>query len=279
MLVPLDGSDLSESMIPLGVSLARRWNAEVLLVRACDPALASAPELPATVKSRLQQRSLAAAEEYLGHIRPQFGELAVSQQCPLDRARDIIPTLALTEQCDLILMASHGRKGPERWIMGSVAEAVLRRSHTPVLIAHPPAPAVAEFHNVLIPVDGSPVSLEAVQKVTPYLSRDARVTLMQCSGINPQELDIEGDSLVTQHYLDQMAVRLRELKTPGFQAEISVTHGQPVEQILEWASQNQPDLIVMSTRGRTDQPYTWLGSVTERVLRSAPCPVLACPKS
>lgn len=283
VLLALDGTPLSESLIPFTTQLARRWQAELLLVRACDPALAVAPDLPPTISEKLQLRSKAAAHEYLEGLVGRLEGLQVSYRVPLGRPRDAIASLAAEQQCDLIVMATHGRTGADRWLIGSVTEGVLRRSHTPILMLHPPPAEVAEFRHILVPLDGSESSQRVLQQLAPFLGSDTRVSFLQSSGLDPQLLGVGEDSEALQHYLDQMAVRLRELHLEGVEPAVVVCHGDPVAAILDFARENHCDLIAMATQGRTGRPDSsatrWLGSVTEKVARSAPCPVLACPKS
>jgi len=281
ILLSLDGTPMAESVIPLTQDLARRWQAEVLLVRACDPARSMAPELPLSLREKLQQSSMAVAQEYLASQQRRFEELSTQILVPAGRPQEAIPRLAQEQDCGLIVLASHGRKGPERWLIGSVAEGILRRSHRPVLIVKPPAAQAASFQHILLPLDGSEASQRALQFMTPFLSEATRVTLLQCSGISLDSLGEEMGAEVTQHFLDQMAVALREVKIPGVQPDIVVCHGEPVEVIVQWALDHRCDLIAMSTQGRTGRPdsdaHRWLGSVTERVARTAHCAVLACP--
>lgn len=277
ILVALDGSRLAESMLPWAVFWARQTNAQVVLVRVCDPGSAVAPDLPEPLKTKMQQLSLATAREYLGSVAAAFEGLPVECHHPPGRARHEIPELARRLNCQLIFVASHGRTGPDRWILGSVAEGVLRRSTCPVLLLRPPLNTAACFQNVLVPVDGSPESLAALENLAPFLASEARVTLFQSSGLCPIEMGVEEDSEVLQHYLDQIATQLRQWTLPHHELEVVVTHGDPVECILTRAREQGCDLIAMSTLGRSGDPSLWLGSVTEKVARAAPCPVLACP--
>jgi nucleotide-binding universal stress UspA family protein len=277
ILLPLDGTPLSESTLPFAQALAQRWQSELLLVRCCDPGIAVAPELPERIKTQMRQRSVAAAGEYLAHWASALAGLPVACHHPEGRAREEIPRLAEREQCDLIVMAFHAHRVPERWLLGSVAEGVLRRSPCPVLLLHPPAQQAGQFDNVLIPLDGSSPSLRAVQHISPYLAPGARVTLLQCSGLNAQEFGLDEEVEVLQHYLDQMAAQLRLVQGDGWEPEVVVSHGEPAPTILAWANEHGCDLIAMSTQGCSGEGGRWLGSVTEKVARSSPCPVLAFP--
>lgn len=277
ILVALDGSSLSESLLPWAVFLARQTDAEVVLVRVCDPGSAVAPELPRQLKTKMQQLALATAQEYLSAVTPAFEGLRVECHHPLGRARQEIPELARRLDCQLILIASHGRTVPDRWILGSVAEGVLRRSQAPVLLMHPPLGPPARFRNVLVPVDGSAESLAVLEHLPPFLGAEARVTLFQTSGLCPSELGLDEDAEVLQHYLDQIATQLRLWRLSNHELEVVVTHGVPSQAILDRAREKECDLIAMSTLGRSGDPGLWLGSVTEKVARAACCPVLACP--
>ncbi|HYB74474.1 MAG TPA: universal stress protein [Candidatus Sulfotelmatobacter sp.] len=131
ILVPLDGSALAEAVLPQAMELARLHGAEVVLLRvesAPDYAVAQAAE---------------EAQHYLGDVAASLREarVRVSTMVVLsgDTAGEILVQAELTA-ADLILMSTHGRSGVGRWMLGSVAEKVLRAAVTPVLLVRVPSP-------------------------------------------------------------------------------------------------------------------------------------------
>jgi nucleotide-binding universal stress UspA family protein len=279
ILLPLDGSELSELVLPWVAELARRHQAEVVLVRATEHFGTLAPGLPADLGLQLQEQAQKKSLNYLEAMQGQLTDLPVSIECPLGPARDEIGHTAVRRQCDLIVMASRGREGPARWLLGSVAEAVLRQSPCPVLLLRPPLSQAAVFQNILVPVDGSEASLRVLQKLHSYLAPGGKVTLLQSSDLSlyPYVFDVRSEAV--DHYLDQIEKELREIKVEGLNLDVVVLDGDPVDAILTWSMENECDLIAMSTHGRSGFRRFWLGSVTEKVARHSHCPVLAFPGS
>ena len=274
ILLPLDGSKFSESAIPVARSLAERWQAELILVRVADPFVGVGT--PAMAVALVEQEK-AAAGPYLEEIQLQFPLLQVRGLRPLGVAREAITKVAAEEQCDVIVMASHGRSGLMRWLLGSVAEGVLRHAPCPVLMLRPDL-SIPEggFKNVLLPVDGSDLSSAVVAKLEPYLADDAKITVVRASELGDNEHSVLFDAQARATYLATLEEEIRQVTIPGRNLSYQVLDGQAAHALLELATETQSDLIAMATHGRTGFRRTVLGSVTERVVRHATCAVLAC---
>ncbi|MBI5877663.1 MAG: universal stress protein [Chloroflexi bacterium] len=139
ILVPLDGSELSEAVLAHVRTIARCMNAEVLLVRVpvvlpydyniIDPELISS--LEANAKSEIQaylEKQVALLQAEGINARMFVGEGLVA---------DTLLQLADSERCDLICMSTHGRSGFARLLMGSVADKVVHGAKIPVLLIRP----------------------------------------------------------------------------------------------------------------------------------------------
>lgn len=150
ILVPLDGSELAESVLPHVEALAKRLGAEVLLVRAANlPAsvLAEGEPLGAPLPTDLFEEALQAevddAKEGLTRVadRLKAAGLTVTWEVLEGEAARAILESAHKHGCDLIAMATHGRSALPRLVLGSVADRVLHDSHLPVLLVRPPVEA------------------------------------------------------------------------------------------------------------------------------------------
>lgn len=261
----------------LGPSLWRGAGTPSSFWPECDPSGSVAPDLPKRLQQKMLDFSRTAAVEYLAKVRQSLTEVSVECLTAVGRPRQEIARLAAEHRCELIVMISHARKGAERWLLGSVAEGVLRRTPCPMLLLRAQDDQPAPFSRILVPVDGSPHSLSVLDHLKPFLESDTQVQLYQSSGFAPQDLSLSEESEALQHCLDQMATHLREIKLEQGLVEVAVEHGEPAEAIVRWAETHPCQLIAMSTLGRSGDPSLWLGSVTEKVARSAPCAVLACP--
>lgn len=141
ILVPLDGSSLSERALPVACVLARKFESQIILLRVLDIPTPTAPtshleEMMGWVREA-RQCALQEAQSYLETIQCELHEEGFGTRILLrDRspAEDILD-VACAEDIDLIVMSSHGKGGGlARWTFGSVAERVARHSLCPVLL-------------------------------------------------------------------------------------------------------------------------------------------------
>jgi nucleotide-binding universal stress UspA family protein len=141
ILVPLDGSSLSERALSVARALARKFESQIILLHVLDIPTPTAPtsHLEETIGWVREARHyvLQEAQSYLETIQRELYEAGFETQVLLrDRspAEDILD-VAIAKDIDLIVMSSHGKGGGlTRWAFGSVAERVARHSHCPVLL-------------------------------------------------------------------------------------------------------------------------------------------------
>jgi nucleotide-binding universal stress UspA family protein len=269
---PTDFSPASERAFAhaLAIALLRRARLIILHVGAVDDR-PDWREFPA-VRRTLERWGLLERGSPREAVFEQFGVKAAKLIIPGSfTARAVVDYLEETP-ADLLVVATEGRDGPTRWLHGSVAEAMARRSKTMTLFV--PADAERSFvsladgtlslNNVLIPVDHTPDASAAVE----FARRAA---------------DIGGDGQATISLLHVGA----ENDMPRVKAEDGARwvfarihrEGEPVAEILAAAELVGADLIVMPTAGRAGVFEVLRGSTTERVLRQARCPLLAVPAS
>ncbi len=146
ILVPLDGSDLAEAILPQVGDLARAHGAELLLLR-----VALAHAVPGTDPTEGQARAVQEAEQYLAALASDLkGKgLRVSSVVRYGQAANEILAHADAHNVDLIAMSTHGRTGVGRWVLGSVAEKVLRAAKTPLLLVRAPGASPEERERAL----------------------------------------------------------------------------------------------------------------------------------
>ena len=143
ILVPLDGSPLAELALPDAFSLAKLNEAEMTLLQVVPPAdhvIGANTAYPVYLDQQWENQKVVALE-YLDHIRqrPICQGLSIKLAVELGTAGETIIDYAHKQPVDLIVMATHGRTGLQRWVYGSVADKVLRGADVPVLLvrAHP----------------------------------------------------------------------------------------------------------------------------------------------
>lgn len=295
ILVPLDGSRLAERALQPALSLAKDCLGEVFLLRVPEAKTMFEPEQSGLFDYGLLwpqqalERSSRESREYLQAICRKTSEPAVRLRILLsegDPASVIVDTAAL-EGIDLIVMSSHGYSGIARWVMGSVAERVVRAARCPVLIVRSEEP----IRNVLITLDGSELSERALEPGIELAARlDCPVTLFR-SVTDPaldegmaRQLDLLERGLgerLLQHpyravesYLERLA---RAQRQAGLDPKTVVASGPAASGILDHAARYSVDLIVMATHGRSGVNRWVHGSVTEKVLRASGCSMLIVP--
>jgi nucleotide-binding universal stress UspA family protein len=135
-LVPLDGSALAEQALPHAVAQARRFQAELILLRVVEP-FAHARGMSISDMERMRKQAHTWAREYLeGLIAGLQGNGLLVQVVTIDgRPHTGIAEFAESNQVDLIVMSTRGQSGLSRWLLGSVADRVVRGATVPVLLA------------------------------------------------------------------------------------------------------------------------------------------------
>jgi nucleotide-binding universal stress UspA family protein len=137
VLVPLDGSELAECVLPHVKAIATGCGIEqVVLLRVVEP-LPTGTALG--VEKVVQKTGVKAAEDYLATIQAKLNKegLVVKTQVLTGRPAETISEFAQSERVDLIAIATHGHSGISRWIFGSVADRLVRSSLVPILLIRP----------------------------------------------------------------------------------------------------------------------------------------------
>ncbi len=198
--------------------------------------------------------------------------------------------MADVEGVNLIAMSTHGRAGLPRWLIGSVASRVLSATDKPVFLVHPSEHSrdrTITLRRILVPLDGSRLA-ELSLGVAGALARARDAALILVRAVEPQAV-IGADAAMTDPsapmpssvqtvegepaglYMQDIA---EAMKNTNHVEQTLVIHGAPADVILDSAEVNDVDLIVMSTHGRSGVSRWVYGSVAEKVLHSAPCPLL-----
>ncbi len=138
ILIPLDGSRLSEEPLHFGLDLVTGSHHDITLLKCLDPRDWILPENPTS--TWMEKRERVATEEAQAYLESRAGTLKsaghqISYRTPV--GQPVVEILRESDQVDLILMCSQGRSGLRRFFVGSVAEEVLRKSLCPVLLVPP----------------------------------------------------------------------------------------------------------------------------------------------
>ncbi|MFB6099430.1 MAG: universal stress protein [Salinibacter sp.] len=298
LLVPTDFSSHADAALDHAVSLAHQFDATLHLLHVVNDPRAGWYGLgDAEVRiDRLKEKAEAAARDRLHELAHDSEavevETAVSQRLNLDVA-DAIREYMEEHVIDLVVMGTHGRQGLGRLVLGSVANTLIRRSACPVMTVREPADAEGDlpdvdYEHLLAPIDFSDHSRNALclskaiagrYEATQHLLFIAEKRVLPTfsdtgiPGVGVVEMDPE--------IVANAEAALEELNAnvggPEVKSEYHVEEGDVAQDIIDFAETEEVDLIVMATRGLTGIDRFVLGSNTERVVRSAPCPVVTVP--
>jgi nucleotide-binding universal stress UspA family protein len=285
ILAPTDFSPNSQEAIRIAIQIARDRGAELVVAHAWYlPALAFGAEPVAFPSDLVQQMSDDAKRGLDEAVRDakQAGAKVVTGEMltgvpPWGRIVDLAESDPAVE---LIVVGTHGRTGLKRVLLGSVASQVVRHAPCSVLVVRPdgePKP----FTDVLVPIDfstGSQIAVDqAAELVRPGGSGITLLHVVEAPVRQAGEAyefqflrDLDKRAAVS---LDNFAAKLRERTDVPVSTRIRI--GYAGAQILTLLDDDPTfDLVVMGSHGRTGLKRVFLGSVAEKVVRHAPCPVL-----
>jgi nucleotide-binding universal stress UspA family protein len=291
IIVPIDGSQLSERVIPLAQALASATQGDLTLTQVVIPPwLASTPKDLPELPSLMEQ----AATYHLENLARPLTAGAVATL--VLRGNPVDELLALSQQHAgaLLVMSTHGRGGLGRLLTGSVADKIMRGAAVPVVLVRDGATVPTQLERMLVTLDGSELAEEALpvavelalatgatlrlaRVVTPFLQSYVAVApeSVYLNDAEIAELDEQAMSEAGA-YLQRTATLLRE---QGVSVDVVVRYGTTRDELLLTAEQHDTDLLVAATHGRGGFRRWALGSVTTEMVQRAPCPVLVVPCS
>jgi nucleotide-binding universal stress UspA family protein len=188
-----------------------------------------------------------------------------------------IVQVAEEEDCDLIVMGRRGKGKVERGLMGSVTARVIGHTNKDVLVI--PENGTLSWENILLATDGSTCCDNALARALEIAQeRGAKLNVVTVVYTN-DEFYAVGQDVVKELYqeADKVLDKVRKWAGDlGVQAELFVRDGEPHQAITDMATEISASLIVMGSHGRKGLTRLLMGSVTERVIGYAECPVLVC---
>ncbi len=272
ILVPVDGSEVSGRILEVAEGFMGAGS-QVVLLRVTEPR-----GVLETVQAHRER--LDGAWVHLERLRDQLLHRGVDARALLQEGApdQVILAAAEREAASLVVMTTHGRSGLPRWLLGSVAERVLRGATAPLLLATPKALAGGPgYRRLLVPLDGS-ADAAAVLPLALELARSLRapVTLFRVSPVLPVQLDhpLPAPAPTPDELAEGIEGARRELATGGVDVCVAVSYGPAAREISAEASAVPGTLVVMATHGRTGLPRWLHGSTAEEVVRACECPVL-----
>jgi nucleotide-binding universal stress UspA family protein len=196
-------------------------------------------------------------------------------------AADSILALSEAQEVDLIVMGTHGRRGFDRLMVGSVTERVLRKASCPVLAVHKPSPDFlssreqdpVHLNRILFCTDFSENSQQALgHAISLTAEYNAELTLLHVLEDIPGSSSIEEATATAMERLDKL---ISPERPKAGRIKTMVRVGSPYQQIIQLALEARTDMVIMAVRGRGALNLAVFGSTTYRVIQLGSCPVLA----
>jgi nucleotide-binding universal stress UspA family protein len=295
VLVPVDFSEQASRALQYGCALARENGGQVYLlhvVQDFEPIGLSGGGMSAKAAADYLGECEERATETLSHLSSAALSRGVTtlRRIVIGSPWEQICEFAKSTDIDLICLGTHGRSGFKRVILGSVAEKVVQHAGCDVLVVRSPERDFLQadqdsltLRRILVPTDFSDSSRFAVETGRSWAERfQAEFHLLHVvEDHSPSVAQVNLADPVFQSCYHELVRRgeqqLNDLGVSGLPPSSirrKVVVGNPIDRIDEYASEHSIDLIVMGTHGRRGPSHWMIGSVAERVVRSAPCPVL-----
>jgi nucleotide-binding universal stress UspA family protein len=313
LLVPLDGSPLSEQSLPYVRMLGTIFPTQLHLLRVVDQReIANLARLEAVMyysagdtmeDARSQERPahdslISDAQIYLDTKATLMEPMArhVTASVSEGMPEDAIATVADAQHCDMIVMVTHGYGGLRRWAMGSVTWRVINHTMRPVLMirgqAEPPEAEKTDVpRRIMVPLDGTHDGERALE-MAAKMARASKAEILLVHVVEPMTPILPFDTTVPSYigssggelndelreraylYLEDVADRFR--REHDLKVSTSIPVGHVAEELVDETDRKRIDMIVMATHGSTGMRRL-LGSTAEKVIQAVQVPLLAIP--
>jgi nucleotide-binding universal stress UspA family protein len=299
ILIPLDGSALAERALPYARMLARTLGARLHLLRVVadarrehmlldDPTVRAEVGLPPGATERESLPAWDALRQFAENtLAEHAAQLRAAGQHVTHEVRVGTPAETIVEvasecRAQLIAMATHGYSGFTRWALGSVADAVLHTTATPVLLVRGDAPAPKHgqaLKRIVVPLDGTELARQALPAAIELADlAHAEVVVVQAVAPSIEEYlsatppTAELRARLQAQALDEYERHVGGERPAAITAAVLV--GQAAQAIAEEADWRHADLIVMATHAYSGLQRWIHGSVADRLLHSTTTPLL-----
>ncbi|WP_413163669.1 universal stress protein [Capilliphycus salinus ALCB114379] len=304
ILVPLDGSERAETIIPYVEQLAQKQDVHVVFTQVIEPTIRSAIlnlEKEREVAYPLQ--NIDQVQHYLMGWKHQFKQRGLSADILLLRGvavEGILQAVNFTN-ADLVAMTSQGKTGLARTLYGSVTSGVLNKIHCPLFVVQSKQPEkLSQINQILIPLDCSYRAEKAIDHATTMAQLyEAKIILLhvvrtgyQTTAIGDLDSEITEESVAKDIFnrlgKHQEVERIKqareyllnirsELQEQDLTVEVHLMYGRPIESIITLANDLNVDLVTMTNQGRTGLSQVLYGSVASGILNGSNRPLLIVP--
>ena len=282
ILCPVDFSEASKKAFEYALSLAKQYKAKLYVQHLIEPVMVFSYEGIPGWKG-IYDAARSGAEGAMEKLTSLAAVHSIHPETSMEIGDPGESILQFTEQkaIDLIVMGTHGRRGVDRLVMGSVTERVVRKAKRPVLAVRKPvhdfvspgSEDAVHLRKILLGTDFSDHALRALDYALSLgMEYQAELSLVHVLEEIPQDKELQPEM---ERLVQQMEAPLPDDARNWCTIRSTVRIGKPYEQIIQLATESRIDLIVLGVRGRSALDTALFGSTTYRVLQLGPCPLLA----
>jgi nucleotide-binding universal stress UspA family protein len=281
LLVPVDFSACSRYALEHAIRWASRATAELHILHVMEGGAETARGAAGEVAHRKHELEQMVAGQLAILDQSAPPTVAVSYHVSIGHPANVIVGLAERIDASAIVMGSHGRSGLRLLVVGSIAARVIRTAPCPVICTKLNAPLADPGAPIICPVDFSETSRRAFDSAVAIATRCGAP--LQLLHVYQAPATSGPDSFVTfPTVLDELRLAANaalerlaaEARAAGVLVAARTQLGSPALEIVRAARGLRAGMVVMGTHGRTGLGHVFLGSVAEKVVRSAPCAVL-----
>jgi nucleotide-binding universal stress UspA family protein len=293
LLVATDLSPIADAALERAIAFAARDGAKITIAYAepdyaATPAMSEVESAAFLELANLESEVKVAVDEQMTERAERAKEAGVPVEVIARKGNpdDVVPEIAGEVGADLVVLATHGRTGIKRFLLGSVAEHVVRRSPVSVLVTRGTDVENAEFRRILIGTDFSPAADKALRQAIALSAPGAEIEIAHVWQYPPGTWGLGAladhtkamdalRSALTAGATERGQKMLELYKGCGRHLTFELLHGPAASVLTTRAETTDRDLIAVATHGYRGFRRLLLGSVAEATVRHAPCSVLA----
>ncbi len=278
ILFPTDGSDCAEQARRHATHLADHFDATLHVIRVEERDVERADVVEIDEADLLADLHDAIQGQPSPLARSRVRERTVEYPT----AAGGILTYGVEHDVDLVVLGTHGHRGVRRLMLGSVAEEVVRKAPCPVVTVGrgAVAPDAMEGGSMLVPVDFSEHRdrlLAHVREIAPVYGMTVTVLhVVEVTGV-PDAYgaysSLPDPGTLGNRAKEALNEEVDALREHGIEVSVTVRSGHPANQALTVAEEIEAAFMAIATHGRTGMERMLMGSVAEKIIRRAPCPV------
>jgi nucleotide-binding universal stress UspA family protein len=265
--------------VDYAIGLAQKYDAKLHLLHVVSPILYSTEQYAFTVSDIIDSMKKQSARKMKKLERKaRAAGLTIYTDVRTGEVKREVESAVRATKADILVMGTHGRRGMEKWFLGSVTERMLRRSPIPVLTLRGSKKARTTTTRILVTTDFSEGTDNALNYALSIArANKARLTLLHVLEETRAVISPQYRKEITEGVRRELLQRIPADAQGSPDIDTAVEAGTPYHIILRLLKKERIDLLVMNTHGKGMLHRALLGSTSERVVRAADCPVMLIP--